>query len=124
MKKYIWLKYLASTNKLSSFIWYNIFRILPNNKNVLLIILTLLITTDIILTTVFVIFYNAIEINPLCISFLSFMIMKIITSYILLYIAIQIKNTPGWISFIIILISIYSGLLFFNLNNIINYLFK
>jgi hypothetical protein len=122
MKEYIWLKYLNSTNKLSSFIWYNIFIILSNNKKILLIILTLLITIDIILTTTFVIFYNAIEINPLCISFLSFMIIKIITSYILLYIAYKIKSTLYWVFFIIILINIYSGLLFFNLKNIINYL--
>jgi hypothetical protein len=92
-------------------------------KNTIFIILVSLIALDIILTNFFVIFYNAIEINPICISFLSFMIIKIIVSILLLYIAIQIKNTPCWIFFIIILIIIYSRLLFFNLNNVVNYFF-
>ena len=92
-------------------------------KNILFIILILLISIDIILTNLFVIFYNAIEINPLCISFLSFMIIKIIVSIILLYISYKIKTTPGWIIFIIFLIILYSGLLFFNLNGIVNYFF-
>jgi hypothetical protein len=70
-------------------------------KNTIFVILVALITVDIILTNFFVIFYDAIEINPVCISFTAFM----------------------WIIFIIILISIYSGLLYFNLNNIINYFF-
>ena len=92
-------------------------------KNTIFVILVLLVSIDIILTNFFVIFYNATEINPMCISFLSFMIIKIMMSIILLYIVIQIKNTPCWIFFIIILIIIYSGLLYFNLNGIINYFF-
>ena len=92
-------------------------------KNIMFVILVLLVSIDIILTNLFVIFYNAIEINPMCISFSSFMIIKIIVSIGLLYIAIQIKSTPYWIFFIIILISIYIKLLFFNLNGIVNYFF-
>ena len=92
-------------------------------KNIIFVILVLLITIDIILTNIFVIFYKAIEINPICISFLSFMIIKIVVSIVLLYIAYKIKSTPCWIIFITILIIVYGGLLFFNLNNIINYFF-
>ena len=92
-------------------------------KNTIFIILVSLITIDIILTNIFVIFYNAMEINPLCVSFTLFMIIKIIVSFILLYIIYKIKKMPSWIIFIIILISIYSGLLYFNLNSIINYFF-
>ena len=92
-------------------------------KNTLFVILILLITIDIILTNIFVIFYNAIEINPICISFLSFMIIKIVVSIILLCISYKIKSTPGWIIFIIFLTILYSGLLYFNLNEIINYFF-
>ena len=92
-------------------------------KNTIFVILVSLIALDIILTNLFVIFYNAIEINPLCISFLSFMIIKIVLSIILLYITYKIKSTPYWIIFIIFLISIYSSLLYFNLNEIINYFF-
>lgn len=92
-------------------------------KNTIFVILVALITIDIILTNFFVIFYDAIEINPLCISFSSFMIIKIIVSILLLYIAYKIKSTPCWMVFIIILISIYSGLLYFNLNNVVNYFF-
>ena len=92
-------------------------------KNIVFLILTLLITIDIILTNFFIIFYNAIEINPFCISFLSFMIIKIVVSIILLYISYKIKSIPCWIFFIIILIIIYGGLFFFNLNNVVNYFF-
>jgi hypothetical protein len=92
-------------------------------KNTIFVILVSLITVDIILTNFFVIFYNAIEINPMCISFTAFMIIKIIVSILLLYIAYKIKSTPCWIIFITILISIYSGLLYFNLNNVVNYFF-
>jgi hypothetical protein len=90
-------------------------------KNIIFLILTILIMLDIILTNFFVIFYDATEINPLCINFTSFMIIKIIVSISLLYIAIKIKNTPCWIFFIISLIILYAGLLFFNLTNVINW---
>ena len=92
-------------------------------KNIMFVILVLLITIDILLTNIFVIFYNAIEINPICISFSSFMIIKIIVSIVLLYITYKIKNTPCWIIFIIFLTILYSGILYFNLNEIINYFF-
>ena len=94
-----------------------------STKNTLFVILTLLVGIDILFTNIFVIFYGATEINPLCISFSSFMIIKIVVSIILLYIDYKIKNVPIWTFSIIILIIVYSIVLFFNLNNVVNYFF-
>lgn len=92
-------------------------------KNGMFAILVSLITIDIVLTNLFVIFFGAAEINPLCINFSTFMIIKIIVSIVLLYITYKIKTIPYWIVFIVILIIIYTGLLLFNLNSIVNYFF-
>ena len=93
------------------------------NKKIVFSILVLLIIIDIVLTNFFIIVYNCIEINPLCVDFSTFMLIKIIVSFIFVYIAYKIKETPFWIIFIIISISIYIKLVFFNLNNIGNYFF-
>ena len=85
----------------------------------LITILSTLIGLDIILTILFVSFFDAIEINPLCQNFEIFMIIKILLSIICIYIITKLQNIPYWKYFIITIISIYAGLLIFNISGII-----
>ena len=87
------------------------------NKSKLLNILIILISLDIILTFIFVTFYEATEINPLCYNFIYFMIIKIIVSVIGLYILSKFKRVPYWSFYI--LIYLYGIALIFNLKDII-----
>ena len=82
-------------------------------------ILTTLIGLDIGLTILFVTQFNATEINPLCLNFVQFMIIKIIISTIGLVTLYKIRTTPGWSIFVGILISIYGILLTFNLYGVV-----
>ena len=90
-------------------------------KTIIFGMLILLITLDIILTILFVTFFGATEINPLCYNFELFMLIKIIASIIGLYLLYQLRNIQFWIIPIITLILIYGRLLIFNVGGIINY---
>jgi hypothetical protein len=119
------LKFIFKTFKVSSRKVYKVVNqlLIMSIKTTIFVIIVTLITIDIILTNIFVKVFGATEKNPLCITFSIFMSIKIIISVIGLYILYKIKDTPCWIIFIIILTIIYCGLLWFNLNGIINYFF-
>jgi len=89
-------------------------------KNESFKILRLLIGLDVALTILFVKFFGATEINPLCVSFFVFTIIIIIIIIISLYIIKSLQIILGWLIFVSILICIYGSLLIFNLMGIIN----
>ena len=85
----------------------------------LITILSTLIGADIILTILFVSFFGATEINPLCQDFGIFMTIKIAISILCIYTMVKIQDMPYWNYFIIISILIYTGLLIFNLLGVV-----
>jgi hydrogenase/urease accessory protein HupE len=86
-----------------------------------LLILSILIGIDIILTILFVGFFGATEINPMCFNFIDFMLVKILISVVGIVILYHLRNIPMWKYLIFINILIYGGLLVFNLYNVIRF---
>lgn len=89
------------------------------NKKFLILILSLLLGIDILLTFIFVSFFNAIEINPLCNNFNQFILIKIFISIIGIYIINKLQTIPYFKYFILFLIFIYLNVLLFNLQGIV-----
>ena len=90
------------------------------NKRTLFNILVALVSLDIGLTIMAVGFLGASEINPLCDNFSIFMTIKIAVSAIGLFAISKLRDTPGWIIFVGMLIVLYAGDLVFNLTSILN----
>lgn len=95
-------------------------------KQKLFNILTCAVLTDIFLTFIMVVYFNAIELNPLCINFTIFFIVKCVASILglLLIWALSQKywvKKYMWLSCVYFLILWYNIIIFKNLYEVVMY---